>query len=186
MKFRAFRDRLSLKSFLGDESGVTAIEMAFVGPPFFLVLMAMFETGLMLFTEYSLQAGVQAAGRMIKTGQAQVTQNWTAQKFKSFVCETATIVKGCTDKISVLVVSQAGSFGNLAAVLPETPLLIGPNKPGGKPTVSYNHGASQTFTAVYVTYDWEFHTPLMNPFSNRFDKTRRLVALTVFQNEPYN
>jgi Flp pilus assembly protein TadG len=186
MNFRAIKDRLSLKSFLADESGVTAVEMAFVGPPFLFLLMAGFETGLMLFTEYALQSGVQEAGRKIKTGQAQVADSWTPQKFKSYVCEKATVVKACTDHISVLVQSVPGGFASLAATLPESPLLIGPKQPGGKPTTSYNHGASSTYTAVYVTYDWDFHVPFMSAFTNRFENTRRLVAFTIFQNEPYN
>ncbi len=51
------------KEFGTNEEGVSAIEFAFVGPPFLLLIGMILETGLMLFTEYALQAGVQEAAR---------------------------------------------------------------------------------------------------------------------------
>jgi Flp pilus assembly protein TadG len=178
---------LSILQFLKDERGVAAVEFALVGPPFLFVLLAMFETAIMLFTEYALQAGVQEASRIIRTGQAQSSpMNWNAQKFKTFVCEKATVIPSCNTKVSVYVRSMSGSFSALKSTLPTNPVSVGPATPGGAPTTIYNHGCSQSYSAVYVTLDWDFTLPFMNVFSNVGPDVRRIVASTIFQNEPFN
>jgi Flp pilus assembly protein TadG len=51
------------RSFRRDERGVTAVEVAITAPVFFLVLFAIIEGGLMLWTQLGLQHGVQLAAR---------------------------------------------------------------------------------------------------------------------------
>ncbi len=66
-KFRPKFVRRMMKS----ENGAAAVEFSLVAFPFFMVMGCICETGIMLFTEYSIQAGVQDAARQIRTGQAQ-------------------------------------------------------------------------------------------------------------------
>jgi Flp pilus assembly protein TadG len=181
------KSTISFPDYLKDDTGVAAVEFALVGPPFLFVLLAMFETGIMLFTEYAMQAGVQEAARIIRTGQAQNSpMNWTAAKFKSYVCEKATVIPSCNTKVSVYVRSLSGNFASLKATIPANPLAVGPATPGGSPTTVYAHGCSQSFSAIYVTLDWDFAMPFMNVMSNVGPGTRRIVASTIFQNEPFN
>jgi Flp pilus assembly protein TadG len=43
-----------------------------VAPPFFMLLLAIFEVGIMLFSEYVIEHGVGQAARMIRTGEVQL------------------------------------------------------------------------------------------------------------------
>src|SRR5436853_3683647 len=74
-----------LRRFRKAEGGMTAIEFAFVGGPFLYLLCVIFETGLMLFSEYVIENGVADAARMIRTGQVQ-SGSMSASDFKNVVC----------------------------------------------------------------------------------------------------
>ncbi len=67
---------------LKRDEGATAVEFGFVGIPFFYLLCVIFETGLMLFTEYTLENGTAQTARLIRTGQAQ-TGGMSAAEFKT-------------------------------------------------------------------------------------------------------
>ncbi len=176
----------SLRSYAVADNGATAVEFALVAPPFFWLFMAMFETGLMLFSEFALQSGVQEAGRKIRTGQA-FKDGWQVAEFVAQVCDSAAIIKECEQKISVNVrsVAETTGFATLKATLPDNKLTIGPSEPGGSPVRTYNHGDKSTFTAVFVTLDWKFTVPFMSAIGNISSDTRRFVAYAIFRNEPF-
>jgi Flp pilus assembly protein TadG len=174
----------SMRSYAVADNGATAVEFALVAPPFFWLFLAMFETGLMLFSEFALQSGVQEAGRMIRTGQA-FKDSWNVQRFVAQVCDSATIIKDCQQKISVDVRSVPASFASLKSTLPVNKLSIGPSAPGGAQVLSYNHGDATTYTAVFVTLDWTFMVPFMSPLGNITSDTRRIVTYAIFRNEPF-
>jgi Flp pilus assembly protein TadG len=175
--------RCRAKDFLAAEGGVAAVEFALVGPPFLWLFLSIFETGIMLFSEYSLQASVQTASRMIRTGQAE-KNGWTVGQFVDQICNNARVVGNCTGKINVEVKSVPGNFNSLTAALPTDAIQIGPGN-DGSPRRNYDDGESQSATAVFVTYDWKFTVPFMGAFSNVGSGTRRLVAYTIFRNEPF-
>jgi Flp pilus assembly protein TadG len=77
--------RRLLRRYRRSQSGVTAIEFAIVAPPFFMLLMAIFEVGIMLFSEYVIEHGVGQAARMIRTGEVQL-QPMSDAEFKELVC----------------------------------------------------------------------------------------------------
>jgi Flp pilus assembly protein TadG len=174
----------SIKTYFVAENGATAVEFALIAPPFFWMFMSMFETGLMLFSEFALQSGVQEAGRKIRTGQAY-NSGWTANEFVAEVCESATIIRECEQRLSVYVRSVPATFDALKSSLPENKLTIGPSAPGGAPIRTYNHGNASTATGVFVTLDWDFIVPFMSPFGNIDSGSRRLVAYSIFLNEPF-
>ena len=75
---RAFLNRFRpkfVRRMIKSENGAAAVEFSLVAFPFFMVMGCICETGIMLFTEYSIQAGVQDAARQIRTGQAQNCQH---------------------------------------------------------------------------------------------------------------
>jgi Flp pilus assembly protein TadG len=98
------------------EDGVTAIEFAMIAPLFFLLLGSIMETGIMLFSEYSLQTSVQSAGRLVRTGQAQELQ-LTEAAFKNEICKTAEIVMDCAGGVTVYLL-PAANFAALQATVP--------------------------------------------------------------------
>jgi Flp pilus assembly protein TadG len=176
----ARRFKASSRLFAKSDSGSSAVEFAMVSFVFFYVLGVIFETGLMMFTEYSLQASVQQAQRLIRTGQAQKS-GMNADAFKSIVCETAKVVN-CMGKVNMYV-NSVGSFSALNAAKPAM-TAVGPGA-GGGPSTSYNPGTCSMATAIIVTYDWDFVLPFMDFFANVPGKKRRLVGFSIFRNEPF-
>ncbi|MDE2579498.1 MAG: pilus assembly protein [Hyphomicrobiales bacterium] len=55
------------KNFLKDDSGVTAVEFAFVSVPFFALLFAIIETSLVYFNQQALDASTFSAARAVMT-----------------------------------------------------------------------------------------------------------------------
>jgi Flp pilus assembly protein TadG len=178
-KFRPKFARRMIKS----EDGAAAVEFALVAFPFFMVMGCICETGIMLFSEYSIQSGVQEAARQIKTGQAQ-NAGMSASEFKAKICDIAGIVISCQAHLNVYV-RPAANFSTLATVMPSYQNVGA--KPDGTPNpVSYSCGGPSQAAAVIATYDWEFTMPFMK-FLGNFDggKKRRLYGLAIFQNEPF-
>jgi Flp pilus assembly protein TadG len=183
---RAFLNRFRpkfVRQMIKSESGAAAVEFALVAFPFFMVMGCICETGLMLFAEYSIQAGVQDAARQIRTGQAQ-NSSMSAANFKSKICEITGIVIDCQNKLTVYV-RPAATFASLATVMPNF-MNVGA-KPDGTPNpASYSCGAPEQAAGVLATYDWKFTMPFMT-FLGNFNggKTRRLYGIAIFQNEPF-
>ena len=129
---RAFLNRFRpkcVRRMIKSENGAAAVEFSLVAFPFFMVMGCICETGIMLFTEYSIQAGVQDAARQIRTGQAQ-NSSMSAENFKSKICEITGIVIDCESKVTVYV-RPATSFSALASAMPSF-MNVG-SKPDGTP-----------------------------------------------------
>jgi Flp pilus assembly protein TadG len=177
--------RRTRKDFSKSEKGATAVEFAMVAGPFLLVLGVIIETGLMLFTEYTLQSAVQDSGRLIRTGQAQ-TSNFSAATFKAAICDTAGVLIDCTGKVTVYVNHSAQTFAQLSALVPSF-LTIGPTVSNTPFPVTFSCGAPLQPVAVVATYDWSFSMVGMNYLGNIMSNTaRRLVGFAIFLNEPFS
>ena len=165
-------------------SGVTAIEFAILAPLFIGMLAVITETGVMMFTEYTLQASVQEASRLVRTGQAQAG-GFSAAQFKAKICNTASLIIDCTGGVNVYVASDS-NFANLKGKLPSF-MNVGPKDDGSANPTSFACGGPLQTTAVVATFDWKFAMPGFMGFNaNTGDTTkRRLVAFSMFQNEPF-
>lgn len=169
--------------FAWNDTGATAVEFAMVAPVFFLVLGAIVETGLMLFTEYVLQSSVQEAARQVRTGQAQ-SAGMSAGTFKNEVCDMASIVLNCASDVSVYVRSEP-TFTALKAAVPSY-LSVGASYGGGASVTSYDCGTPSEAVAIIATYDWDFVMPGMSAFGNvDSNGKRRLAGFAMFRNEPF-
>jgi Flp pilus assembly protein TadG len=174
-----------LLRFAKADSGVAAIEFAIVAIPFFAIMSVILETGIMLFVEYTLQASVQEAARLVRTGQAQ-NGEFTPADFKAKICKTAGILFNCLGGVTVYV-SSSNSFATLKASLPSF-LDVGPmvNGTPNAATTSYACGGPSQTTAVVATYDWKLMMMGMTFMGNFNNNTvRRLVGFSMFQNEPF-
>jgi Flp pilus assembly protein TadG len=184
------------RNFWRDESAVTVIEFAFIGPLFFFMLFSVLETGAVLFTEYVLQTSVQGAARIVRTGQAQ-EQKMTAALFKSKICELVGNTMDCNGKVTVYMRAE-NNFTTLAANTPSY-LTIGPGSdpanpdsignPAPAPSM-YKCGTPSQAVALIATYDWDFLVipswSVKHFMGNRNSgKTRRMSAFAIFKNEPF-
>lgn len=172
-----------VRRMIKSESGAAAVEFSLVAFPFFMIMGCICETGIMLFSEYAIQAGVQEAAREIRTGQAQ-NASLSAAGFKSKICELAGIVVDCEAGLTVYV-RPANTFTALEATMPSY-LNVGA-KPDGTPNpTSYDCGGPSQAAAVIATYDWDFTMPFMEFLGNiNGGEMRRLYGLAIFQNEPF-
>jgi Flp pilus assembly protein TadG len=169
-------------SLLGNEDGATAVEFGLLGVPLVLFVLGIMGMGLYYLAKTSLEYGVEAAARKIRTGEAE-KGNITVGQFKNLICRSAvgidcgkvTVIlqsadtwssispKSCTTKGS-----QAGSTGD-----------------AGDSVSTYSGSASQV-VLVTACYKW----PLADSFSfMKFSTTSgptMIQAATAFKNEPYN
>src|SRR5580700_3439678 len=86
---------LAALRFRADRRGAVAVEFSLVAIPFIALLLAIFQTMLVLFTGQVLDTGLQDSARMIMTGNAQ---SMTAANFAtgpSGVCSRVTALFNC-------------------------------------------------------------------------------------------
>jgi Flp pilus assembly protein TadG len=171
------------KSLRDDEQGVTAIEFGMVAMPFLMLLFGTIAVGLYFFVTFSLENAVEQAARLIRTGQAQMTNPpMTTTEFKTRVCDKAPSFIDCTNKLRVNVVA-AGSFSSLTA--PSCLDTSGKLVPDA--AVSNVPGAAGDAVLVTVCYEWSLAGKL--PFLKLGDMANGsalIQAATTFRTEPYN
>ncbi len=93
--------RRNVRAWLRNDRGSAAVEFALVAVPFFMFILGIIGVGLFFFTSNSLEHGVEAAARQIRTGQAQNNKT-TVATFKQLVCDAAGSYINCNN-VRVLV-----------------------------------------------------------------------------------
>lgn len=164
-----------------SEDGATAVEFALVAGPFFLMLFAIFETGLMMFSEYAVENGTARAARMIRTGQVQIA-GITASQFKQIVCGRIASFLDCENRLYVDVRSYT-SFSAIAS-----PSAIGSDgelSDDVKVNSHFSPGKPLEVVVVNVYYDWKLFTPGLSHMANLANGRRLLTASAAFRNEPF-
>jgi Flp pilus assembly pilin Flp len=192
MRFLSLKRMLTKRQsgrFLRNQRGVTAIEFALLGPIFGLMAFSIFETGMIIYTENTMQVAVQEAARLVRTGRAQ-TQHMTAAQFKKAVCFIAGRITNC-DKRMTVYMKRATSFAALQASLPSY-ISIGTSSyapdSNGNSRGPYDCGNPKDAVALIATYDYQIYTPIMmSNFANlnAATNTRRIIAFAMFRNEPF-
>jgi Flp pilus assembly protein TadG len=171
-RFRRLRKRMRADS----RKGSAAIEFAFVAPVFFVLLMGIFESAIMFFSQSILQSAVSTVGRTLRTGQAGTAM--TANDFRTKACAQpgmSLLLSGCDSNSGLVVSSQvfAGGFGGAA---------------GGAVTgtgTGFSGGACDVML-LRATYAWTVVTPGLTVFLvNAAGGKHLLVSTLAFRNEPY-
>ena len=87
------------RRFRRNKDGSAAVEFSLIAVPFFALLFAIIETGLVFFAGQVLETAVQDAGRKIYTHQladANLTSAQAKTQFMTDVCALASILMTCT------------------------------------------------------------------------------------------
>jgi Flp pilus assembly protein TadG len=84
------------RRFRRDKRGSAAVEFSLVAVPFFALLFAIIETGIVFFAAQVLETGVQDSGRLIYTNQINNT-NTTVAQFKADLCNRVSVLMNCTN-----------------------------------------------------------------------------------------
>lgn len=192
-KLRLFRRRLRKDG----TRGAVGIEFAFIAPVFFLLLMGIIETGILFYSEQTLNLSVQNASRLVRTGSAQNTAYATAAKcsgsgvsgsysssqewFKDQICcGISGLLTDCAGSLNVSVQNYTSGFGTNFSNSTDSNGNLQPV------TNAYNPGVACNVVLVRATYSWTVATPIMTWFlSNMTGGKHLLSATTAFRNEPY-
>ena len=181
-----------------DQKGITAVEMAFVGPPFFLLLAAIFELGLKLTTQSVLDGAARDAARLIRTGQVQ-SQGSPITVFQNLLCsEVSSVISAsdCANKI-VFEVQVFSSFGSVSF----TPCTQTASQTGNGTVCSFSAGTGGNIVGVQASYPRPFIIPWVGAclsggscwaglgtanVTNPGSGTATLTSTVIFQNEPFS
>ena len=170
----------STKRFRKDRKGVAAIEMALVMWPFFAIMFAILEQGVVFFAEFSLEHNIAQAARQIRTGEV-MDNSITAAQFKAdLVCPNLPITLKCTN-LSVDVRTFV-SFADIAGNLPD-PVN---SDDEFNPLNNWAPGNRLSVMVVRAFYEWEMLTPdVFTHMSTLANGNRLISASMTFRNEPF-
>lgn len=169
-----------VRHFIKGREGVTAIEFALVGGPFLYLLCVIFETGLMLFSEYIIENGVSRASRMIRTGQVQINGITSAQ-FKNEICGNLAGFLDCANNLHV----DVRKFSNFASIA--LPSAYNGNELSADVTTGakFQPGVALDVVVVRTYYEWKLFVPGLSQLANLSGGRRSLSGGAAFRNEPY-
>ena len=178
--------RLSARRWLRNDEGSAAIEFAIVALPFFMFVLGIVGIGLYFLASNSLEYGVEAASRKVRTGEAQKGSS-TVDQFKQQVCDAAGSYIDCS-KLSVIVQSAASWSGiSPQACVDSKGNMIGSTGSTGDLMSKYT-GAASEVVLVTLCYQWDLATSFtfLNLGKNSDGSGPSIIqAATAFRSEPY-
>lgn len=181
-----------LRRFRRDCRGVTAIEFAIVAAPFFMLTFAIAGIGMHFFISGTLEKGVEAAARRIRTGEAQKSET-TVAGFKASVCAEANFTggqdepqSGWIDCDKLVIHVQHGDHP--ADIVPVPCLTNGnltPASGSGTEQIEELSGEKDVFVLVTLCYKREGAVLPYFALDNMSDGSEVMQASTTFRTEPY-
>ena len=143
------------RAFLCNIEGMAAVEFGIVAMPFFAIILAVLQVGVVVFAQQELETGVEQAARLVLTGQVQ-QQGLTQAQFQTQVCANLPVLFKCAN-VMIDLQSVAG-FVNANT---STPVLTY-NAQGNITNVwAFSPGAPGTIEVLRVMYRWPtFLVPL--------------------------
>jgi Flp pilus assembly protein TadG len=164
-----------------SRDGSSAVEFAMVAFPFFFMLFAIMEVGLIFVTDSILENATIETGRLIRTGQA-ANSSLTAAQFKTSLCSRMSIFSSDCASRATVDVREITQFRN---VNPPDPLANGTSFDTSG--LTYVTGQPGSLMLVRVWYKQTLITPFMaQSLSKLGNGAAMLTATTTFRNEPYN
>lgn len=184
------------RRFARDRKGAVALEMALVGPPFLLVMLALLDFGQTLLTQSLLDGAARDAARLIRTGQVQ-TSGSPITTFQTLLCsDMSTLMSTATCDSNVLFEVQVfSSFGSVSF----TPCTYNNNGTGTGTKCSFSPGNASQIIGVQVSYARPYIVPWVgacltggscwtgtgSASGAQGTQTTTLMSTVIFQNEPF-
>ena len=150
-----------------------------VATPFFFMIFAVLELGLVFLIDSTLENAVLTASRLVRTGQAD-TGNISSAQFKTALCAEMSVFQGdCATRADVDVrVMPRFSDG-----IPASPIRDGVMNTGD---LQYSRGDPGDLMLVRVWYSQPLVTPFMQQAMSRLNSGAAVISVaTAFRNEPY-
>jgi Flp pilus assembly protein TadG len=179
----------ALRGFVRAEQGAAAVEFAIVSIPLIALLLATFQTAVVLFAAQALETATETAARQIMTGQAQ-SSNLTQAQFRDLICPTtsgggaqpANALPKLIDCTKLVVDVRIAS--NFSAADTSKNVFLTPSQ------AQFTPGGPNTINVVRVMYQLPSYLSIAGGGSNIFGVTggptsNVILAAAVFQTEPY-
>ncbi len=149
-----------------------------VALPFFFLIFAVMQLGLLFVIDAMLENATLQAGRLIRTGQA-TTRNLSPAQFKTELCSKMSVFSSdCADNATVEV-REIAQFRN--QTLPD-PVVNG-QLPSAPP---YTNGRTSSLILIRVWYKQPLIAPTMFQAMSRLSSGETILsATTAFRSEPY-
>lgn len=169
-----------LTSFVANQNGVAAIEFGFIALPFFAILIAIFQIGLVFLAANELETAVEKAARQLWTGQVQQAGT-TQSQFTTSICNNLPVFFTCS---GVMVDVQIASA--FSSAVTSNPTLTY-NAQGQVTNVwNFNTGTAGNILVLRVFYQFPVVLgPLGLNLANLPNGTHLLMGSSVFQVEPF-
>jgi Flp pilus assembly protein TadG len=171
-----------LGRFRTREEGTTAVEFGMVGLPFFALVCALFEAGLLLLSQQTLDNAVDFASRTVFTGAFQEGYDGTpaADRLRKAICTQVTTFP-CADVLVDVTTSATFAARNVSSPYDATAKGVASDF-GKKFQCPSGNDVVTVRAAVTVPRYFGF----LDPGAMAIGKTARLVVSTViFRAEPY-
>ena len=166
------------RRFMRDAKGSVAVEFALTAIPFFTLLFAIMEAGIIFFASATLDQSVNDAGRLIRTGQAQTANTTQAQMIQK-ICDNVVLLSSCTTKLKIDVrVYTNFSSVSFASVMDSTGAIK-------DSSLNFSMGAAGDIIVVRAFYVWSIMSPFSTGLANNTTGTRLIQSSVAFRNEPY-
>ncbi len=191
-----------LRLFRRHRGGAAGLEFALIGPVFFTLLLGIIESGVLFYSQNTLQFSTQTAARLVRTGAAQGTNpaattvctggsggdgnggaygsTQQQQWFKDQICCG---IHGLLNDCSQLHVNVQNYSGGFGTSFTNTQDANGNLQPVAD---SYSPGSPCDVVLVRATYNWNVITPVLSWFMVNMANNQHLLSATAaFRNEPY-
>lgn len=165
------------RRFMRAERGSVAVEFALTAVPFFTLLFAIVEAGIIFFVNAELDNALNDAARLIRTGQAQ-TASMTSTQLLQTICDDVVIVSNCTTNVKI----DVRTFSNFASVNFPSPVDADGNLVN---SLQFSMGNAGDIVLIRIYYIWNIMSPLPIGLSNNTVGTRLIQSSVAFRNEPY-
>jgi Flp pilus assembly protein TadG len=168
--------------FARDEEGVTAIEFGILALPFFTVVAAILQTGIMFLVTQVLDSAVEDASRRVRTGQAV---GYSLDNFRDYMCG---YTFGLIDCSQIQLRSKIIDTFNYVSTADDVPYTCDETTCTWKANwQEFQGGAGRSIMQVSAYYRYPLFVvfPYFN-LKNQPDNYRMLVATRVFRNEPFS
>lgn len=160
-----------------DNRASTAIEFALVALPFFGMILAILEAGLLFVTQEVLNSATAEAARLVLTGQAQ-TQGMTSAQFRQFICDRGAPLISCSNLY--VDVQSFSAFGSVMGAMPLQSGQLDPSK------LTYKLGGANDIVMVQAFYKWPVLLSAIGfNLANLDGQYRLLVSTSIFRDEPF-
>jgi len=170
-----------LRSFRRAQDGATAVEFAIVAAPFFFMLFAMMELAIVFTISTTLDDGLRAAARRIRTGELQTQGGASSTTFRNNVCaEMVWLESHCQSHLAI----DVRTYSQWSGASPPNPVQSNGTFNNG--ALTFSPGGPEDIVLARGFYRWTLFTPFLAQALGKLSNNEAVVSSAVtFRNEPY-